>query len=909
MHSQTDTLHPNHNPARGRSIPRRVLSLFLAISLGIGLMLTLVGWLAPRARAASTFVVSRTDDPAPDGCAVGDCSLREAILAANANPGPDVVQLPPGTYVLSIAGNNEDAGMTGDLDVTDPLTITGAANASAIVDANGIDRALHIISATAVISGVSIVNGNAITPTYDGGGIYFDAPGQSLTLINTTVMSNTAIDDGGGLHVASINTAISILNTAFLSNTVLDDGAGINLGLNADNNLLDITNSTFIANDADDDGGGVRINGSDVALNITDSYFERNTAGFEGGALHTESSAYTITISGSAFLSNTAPTDDGGAINLEGRTVITITNSLFQGNVAGAPNSGLDDGGAINFDSSNQTAFIQNSAFIGNWSADDGGALSMENFTQTVTISNSLFLSNTAADVGGAIYNEDSPNVLNIMQSELSGNTARIGGAVGSMFTLTLIVEQSTIAANQAYTTGGGVALTQTVGQSAFLLQESQVYSNSTSGDGGGVFVRGILQVFTSTISGNTAGGTGGGIAMEGGFINFLVGSEVAGNQSGMDGGGIANGSLLLIFNSTVAENMAQGGGGGITNLGLLGVYNSTVSSNRADQNGGGILQSLPVPLALPSTLPPFVQQLPAPLQPQSLNALVPQGGGGSFTLQLINTTISGNQADADGNGTGDGGGLWLNVISPMTATNTIIAGNTAAFAPDCAGPPTSADSGGYNLVGNSDGCNWPVGVPGDQIGTAGTPINPALGPLQNNGGATRTHMPLPGSPAIDSGNDVVCASLFPTQDQRGVPRPVDGDGDGFAICDIGSVETTFIPGLSVAKTPGVQTIFVGDSADFTITITNTGNVSLTNFVISDTLAPDCETGLAVSTLGPNQSTSYTCSLSGVSSDFTNTITVTAEVPFTTFTAMASDSAVVQVKDRKVYLPIVINKP
>ena len=62
---------------------------------------------------------------------------------------------------------------------------------------------------------------------------------------------------------------------------------------------------------------------------------------------------------------------------------------------------------------------------------------------------------------------------------------------------------------------------------------------------------------------------------------------------------------------------------------------------------------------------------------------------------------------------------------------------------------------------------------------------DPHLGPLQNNGGYTWTHALLWNSPGIDGGNNNLCSST----DQRGVDRPIDGDGDGLAVCDIGSFE------------------------------------------------------------------------------------------------------------------------
>src|SRR4051812_3675391 len=93
---------------------------------------------AAPAQAATTFNVTTTDDEADGGaCFAGDpdCSLREAILAANANGGADVVSVPPGEYRLTIPpdGTNDD-GLDGDLDILDELTLNGA---GATIDAGG----------------------------------------------------------------------------------------------------------------------------------------------------------------------------------------------------------------------------------------------------------------------------------------------------------------------------------------------------------------------------------------------------------------------------------------------------------------------------------------------------------------------------------------------------------------------------------------------------------------------------------------------------------------------------------------------------------------------------------------------------------------------------------------------------
>jgi hypothetical protein len=123
-----------------------------------------------------------------------------------------------------------------------------------------------------------------------------------------------------------------------------------------------------------------------------------------------------------------------------------------------------------------------------------------------------------------------------------------------------------------------------------------------------------------------------------------------------------------------------------------------------------------------------------------------------------------------------------------VRAQNTIIARNfdhsSGAKAPDCSGPGTLI-SGGHNLIGDDLGCTF-TAASGDQVGTSGSPINPLLVALANNGGFTKTMALKSGSPAINHGSPLrpgsggtACAA----KDQRGVKRPQG------PRCDIGAYE------------------------------------------------------------------------------------------------------------------------
>jgi CSLREA domain-containing protein len=149
---------------------------------------------------AAHFQVTTTNDPAPGACTPDDCSLREAIIAANESSGPDTISLRPGTYVLTLGGGPDNDARVGDLDIFDPsgggLSIFGASAASTIVDGQHLNRVFDICcQAHAVhIEGLTIQNGKAGS---DDLGFYSHGHGAGvhnhavLTLKDVTISGNT----------------------------------------------------------------------------------------------------------------------------------------------------------------------------------------------------------------------------------------------------------------------------------------------------------------------------------------------------------------------------------------------------------------------------------------------------------------------------------------------------------------------------------------------------------------------------------------------------------------------------------------------------------------------------------------------------------------------------------------------
>ena len=163
-------------------------------------------------------------------------------------------------------------------------------------------------------------------------------------------------------------------------------------------------------------------------------------------------------------------------------------------------------------------------------------------------------------------------------------------------------------------------------------------------------------------------------------------------------------------------------------------------------------------------------------------------GGGGGIdndhgTLTLDSCTITGNSGDT-GNSTAGGGGVQNVSGSSATVTNTLIAGNTTnQVGGDVNGAFTS---NGFNLIRNTNGSTG-FTTATDQTGTAASPLNAFLGPLQNNGGHTDTRAPAAVSPAIDKGKTSFHIDQRQRQapyDNPSIPNAAGGDGS-----DIGAIE------------------------------------------------------------------------------------------------------------------------
>jgi CSLREA domain-containing protein len=265
--------------------------------------------LAAPAHAATITVTTPVDELNADG----DCSLREAVRAANTNAavdactsgvtGQDTIVVPAGTYTLAVGPAGDDDAAAGDLDLTETAVVRGAGATTTFVDGADLDRVFDVpTSGFAVeVAGLTIRNGSAAS----GGGIRTLG---TLQLTEATVANNDSGADGAGIH-AGTTANVTITDSTISANTSGASGGG----LFAEGGTVTIRNSTVSGNLADCSGGGLA---------------------FSTGA--------TATVSNVTIADNTADHQpppnpgcaqaDGGGVFVGAGSTVTVSNTLLGDN-------------------------------------------------------------------------------------------------------------------------------------------------------------------------------------------------------------------------------------------------------------------------------------------------------------------------------------------------------------------------------------------------------------------------------------------------------------------------------------------------------------------------------------------------------------------------------------------------
>jgi hypothetical protein len=229
---------------------------------------------------------------------------------------------------------------------------------------------------------------------------------------------------------------------------------------------------------------------------------------------------------------------------------------------------------------------------------------------------------------------------------------------------------------------------------------------------------------------------------------------------SSVGGGGILAKGNLNIIDSTIMDNSTYGDGGGINaDTGSQITINRTTFAFNDASRGGGLMV--------------FDTATLRNVTVYHNSALL--GGGGisqwdDSVMSLYNVTLNDNY-------------LFSSIVSGWAIENygsissyaSIISTDTSKY------PCLNATISGFSNLSSNTGC-----------GSGFIVADPMLDSLLTNGGYTQTCGLMHGSPAIDGGDNSYCL----LEDQRGIRRPLDGNGDGIATCDIGSYEAYPVAGF-----------------------------------------------------------------------------------------------------------------
>lgn len=305
-------------------------------------------------------------DSPDDSPTAGETTLREAIEAANNNPGPDMITFAAG---LASEGTATITITQADLSIQDPVTILGLGREVLTIDAQGTSRIFDITSSAgdvtiqdltltggqtpdgesggairSLTSGILNVSDSVITNSTagkDGGGIFSQG---GLLVANSTISGNTATNGGGGITHRDTTAEAEIVASTLSGNESAFGGAFMNFNATAS-----IVNSTISGNVTSSLGGGV-VNVSDQAgnesrLTILQSTITQNTSG-AGSAIHSGTQRGAtfgeIEIGNSLILQQV----DGGNISLfdqensSGATVTSLGHNMADGQPFGLTSVG-----------------------------------------------------------------------------------------------------------------------------------------------------------------------------------------------------------------------------------------------------------------------------------------------------------------------------------------------------------------------------------------------------------------------------------------------------------------------------------------------------------------------------------------------------------------------------------------
>jgi CSLREA domain-containing protein len=507
-----------------------------------------------------TFTVNTTSDfvsSNSNAClnaVAGQCSLREAVIEANATSGTDTIMVPNGTYTLTVARSGSPVydAKTGTLDITDSVNIVGGGQSTTIIQGG--------------TQGASSGNPNGVDKVFSFNQDITSFTNASVQVSNLTIQNgfnrgNESLTDGWGgafdFDTGSNGTATLALSSVTITNNTLTEGEGAGFAIfnsyggtgavTATNCIISNNVNQPDASTAGGNGGGIAVEGSGKLTLIT-SQVTGNKANAAHGGLPSGGGIY--------FVGGETDLNDqfvNGSVTLEG---VSVTS-----NSAAGEGGGIFSGGGMTIEASGSTL----STVSNNQSGGDGGGIMSDSGGQMsaepLTISNVTITGNSTTGAGGTgdglgggikINESGSFNALTMTYSRLAGNTCTVGGGGVSNPGTNLAVQNATVnvahnwwGTNSPLTTIDSYS-TSTVNYTPYL--QLTIGANPTTVTDAGSDTSTVTASFLKDSGNNTVSATNLGVLV-GVAISF--GSPVDGTLSGADTTIQSTGTAAATFTGT----------------------------------------------------------------------------------------------------------------------------------------------------------------------------------------------------------------------------------------------------------------------------------------------------------------------------------------------------------------------
>lgn len=376
---------------------------------------------------AATYTVTRLDDPPPNGCLSNDCSLREAVIQANATVLADTIVLSSGTYSLSRTCATDTASCL-DLDISQPVTIQGTGPTTTAV-----------VNAIANLPGAPIDYGHTRVMELTGGPVVL----QQLSLRSGFVAAPAAGTREGGCVVArSVNLTMTDVRVESCALPQVTGGTAQGAGVALLNGTHVFTRVTLTANNAAGQGGGLHQSGG--TLTGTSVSVRQNNATSYGGGMHVAGGANVSLGGGSSVYSNGAWQGGGVFVNATQGATFGGSGSGAASRLAVTANQAETEGGGVyvlgvNLFGTVPSITLRNLNVQRNVALQHGGGMAMianGPSVGPVIVHDSEFAENDANGNGGGLYyaHPQASSEDELLRLSFWDNGA--GGRGGAMFVL-----------------------------------------------------------------------------------------------------------------------------------------------------------------------------------------------------------------------------------------------------------------------------------------------------------------------------------------------------------------------------------------------------------------------------------------------------------------------------------------